>query len=241
MPEIDAKKFYNEIMPTKQGDDYEYARWHHNAIAEVGYEQTKETIERFLSSQADTNNILELGPGAGTWSKLLRERYSNASMTLVDISKEMLQRAQKALGRDGVRYVESRFEDFQTQETYDLFLSSRVVEYIDQKEVFAQKLYQVLADGAQGLIITKMPHYARIKLQGKKVSAFHTEQIKPKDFVKILTDAGLTVVSVRPVTISVPLFKSAFLNRLIGRVVRKFTPNMLTDTCTESYAVVIKK
>ena len=241
MPEIDAKKFYNEIMPTKQGEDYEHARWHSSAIAEVGYEQTKQTIDAFLTAHSSVSSILELGPGAGTWSKRIRAKYPQAKMTLVDISKEMLGRAKKVLGTENVTYIESAFEDFQTQERFDFFLSSRVIEYIDEKDVFAQKLFEVLEPGAKGLIITKLPHYTRMKMQGKKVSALHTGQITPEHLIEILQKVGFSVVKVRPVTVSVPLCKSAMLNTIAGNILRNFSPNMLTATCIESYAVEITK
>lgn len=241
MSEIDAKKFYNEVMPTKQGEDYEHARWHKDKIAEVGYQQTLETVNHFLNENHPATNILELGPGAGTWSCLLRKQYPETPMTLVDISKEMLNRTEKVLGADSVQYVESSFTDFQTQKSFDLFFSSRVVEYIEDKPLFARHLYSLLREGSHGMIITKMPQYGRMKLIGKKVSRFHTEQVKPNIFAGQLREAGLHVVSVKPVTVSVPLCKSSFLNRVVGKVIRMLPINVITSHFIESYVVVFKK
>lgn len=241
MNTIDAKKFYNEVMPGKQGADYEYARWHKNAVASVGYEQTKASIEEALCKDKLIISILEVGPGAGTWTKLLLASYPEAQLTLLDISKEMLDRTREALPETPITYVESSFGEYVPSEAFDYLFSSRMLEYMEDKALFATQVSKLLKSGAKGCFITKYPHYLRQRLMGKTIPAFHTGQITPAELKRHFKDAGLTVTTCRAVTVSVPFFKSAFLNKWVGKLVRALPLNPLTNFMVESYLIKVFK
>lgn len=240
MEKIDAKHFYNDVMPGKQGDDYEHARWHHNRVASVGYEQTKSSIEKALPNDVSIQSILEVGPGAGTWTKVLIDKYPEAELTLLDISKEMLDRSKATLGERPATYIESPFGDFQAEQKFNLFFSSRMLEYMEDKEGFVEKIKQVLKPGASAVMVTKYPHYARQKMMGKEVRDFHTGQIHPKLLKNIFLEKGFKVKTLKAVTISVPFFKSAWLNKMAGSLVRRLPLNPVTNTCVESYLLVVE-
>ena len=76
-----VKKFYNETMPGKFGDDYEHHRWFRDPIQKAGFYLTLRAIGRHVLSdeRLDPVRILELGPGAGTWTKFLVKRFPNAN------------------------------------------------------------------------------------------------------------------------------------------------------------------
>jgi len=241
MNTIDAKKFYNEVMPNKQGDDYEVARWHNTPIASVGYEQTNAAIRKYLPSTLQPASILEIGPGAGTWTKVLVEKYPETLMTLLDISREMLDRARTALGDDRIMYIESAFDDFTSNEQFELIFSSRMLEYMEDKETFAAKVADLLTSGGSAVLTTKLPHYTRLRLQGKRVSNFHTGQIAPVRLGQLLEKNGLKVQTIAAVTVNVPVFKSAKLNRLAGKLIGRLPLNPVTNTCVESYLIVATK
>lgn len=244
MPEIDAKKFYNEEMPGKFGDDYEHERWFKNAIQKAGYILTKDAIVRHVLYEGAPIplRVFELGPGAGTWTKLLLARFPDAYYDLIDISREMLARARNAIGeRENVRYVESEFLSHQAEGKYDLFFSSRVLEYISDKKLFAKRVHDLLAPGGVGFLITKMPHYERDRFLGRKKSDFHQGQIAPAALMETLREVGFIDVEAYPVTMSVPLLHSPRANLLLGKLLAPFPLGLFGAIFAESYAVVFRR
>jgi len=244
MPTKDPKKFYNEIMPEKFGDDYEHSRWFKNPIQMAGYGLTRAAIRRHVlqDDSLHPEHILELGPGAGTWTKLLVERFPHAQLTLLDISKEMLARATKALPHGAqIRTIESDILAWVPDQQYDFFFSSRVLEYIDDKDAFAKKIFELMKPGSRGFLITKMPHYARERFLGRKSSEFHLGQIAPAALRDTLKRAGFQDVDCYPVTVSVPLFHSPHLNRWLGRLLGPWKLGIVGMFFAESYCVVFRK
>src|SRR3989338_4660102 len=239
-----VKAFYNETMPEKFGDDYEEERWFRDAIQRAGYELTKKAIERHVLSDESLNpvRILELGPGAGTWTKLLIAHFPDAYFDLLDISKEMLARAEKALGRkEHARFIESDVLKWEPEGKYDYFFSSRVVEYVDDKKKFCGKIFDALLPGGRGFLITKMPHYERERFLGRKTSEFHEGQIAPGALCDEISAAGFIDIDCYPVTTSIPLFHSAWANLLFGKLFARFTLGPVSMFFAESYCVLFRK
>lgn len=239
-----AKTFYDKEMPEKFGADYEHERWHKTPIKRAGFFLTKTAIGRHLlaNETLDPSRILELGPGAGTWTKLLVGRFPEAYIDLLDISTEMLARAKAALGAsERLRFLEGDILEWSPEGKYDLFFSSRVLEYIDDKRAFAEKVSAALAPGGFGFLITKMPHYERERFFGKKTSEFHSGQIAPPALAEELRHAGFIDIGIFPVTVHIPLVNSALLDRAVGFALGKWPLGLFGMTIAESYCVVFRK
>jgi SAM-dependent methyltransferase len=239
-----AKEFYNTVMPEKFGDDYEYTRWFKDSIRRAGYAQTKSAIERHVLSREglEPTRILELGPGAGTWTRFLIERFPDTYIDLLDISSEMLARSRSTLGvNDKLNFIEADILKWTPEGTYDFFFSSRVLEYISDKRAFAKKVFESLAPGSNAFLITKMPHYERERFLGRKTSDFHHGQIAPVALKDTLHEAGFIDVDLFPVTVSVPLLRSAILNRLFGAILARWKLGPFGMFFTESYCVLFRK
>lgn len=244
MANEDAKNFYNDIMPEKFGDDYEHERWFKDPIQEAGYKLTKDAITRHVLEDDSLNpvRVLELGPGAGTWTKILIGHFPDAYFDLLDISGEMLDRAHEALGeKDRVRFIESDVLTWDPEGAYDYFFSSRVLEYIEDKKKFCEKIFSVLEPCGRGFLITKMPHYERERFLGRHSSEFHQGQIAPGALRDTLTAAGFIDVDVYPVTTSIPLLHSARVNLLFGKFFARFTLGPISMFFAESYCVLFRK
>src|SRR3989338_1720163 len=254
MQNKDAKIFYNEKMPEKFGADYEERRWFKDPIQKAGYDLTKKAIERHVLSDETQNPLraLELGPGAGTWTKLLVKRFPDTYFDLLDISKEMLNRARGALGNnDHVQYHEGDILDWSPSSAkapagkpegpYDFFFSSRVLEYIDDKKGFAQKVFSLLEPGSRGFLITKMPHYERERFLGRKTSDFHRCQIAPAALMDTLRKAGFIYIDCFSVTVSGPLIHSAKINLWLGKLLGPFRLGLFGMFFAESYCVLFRK
>lgn len=240
----DPRAFYNERMPNKFGPDYEHERWHKDLIREAGYLLTKEAIERHVLSRDDLSpaRILEVGPGPGVWTKFLMKRYPNAAIDLVDISREMLERARRVLGvREGLRYIEADILEWTPDTNYDFFFASRILEYVEDKHAFAKKVFELLVAGGEGFLITKMPHYRRERFLGKRSSQFHRGQVSPPTLMRIFREAGLIDLDCFPVTTSVPIVRSAFLNRFLGRILGSSQIGPFGMFFAESYCLLFRK
>ncbi|MBI4836918.1 MAG: methyltransferase domain-containing protein [Candidatus Portnoybacteria bacterium] len=277
-----------------KGGDYERRRWFSDALREAGYQMTKESIHYHLLERGPFYDCLELGPGAGTWTKLFLEKYPDANFDLVDISGEMLKLAKKnldkfinplchseAIGRrisssmrsfapqfcgaqddsgegnrddkgdtqddkrgvkfGNVRYFETDFLDFKPDKQYDLFFSSRALEYISDKKEAVLKVAGLLKSGGRGFIITKTPKYLRAKLLGREIPELHQGQIAPRKLKQLLSETGFKNIEIYPVAMSLPLLKSSKLNRLLFRIFYKFRLNFLSQFFAESYCVKFEK
>ncbi len=243
----DVQDRYNTTVKDKYKGDYESARWFSNDLRKAGYDMTRNTIvKRVIDPTLAAGNApkrcLELGPGAGTWTKLLVAHFPHSTFDLVDISREMLENAHKSLPQDAkVSYFEKNFLEYQADERYDFFFSSRVIEYFPDKKPVVGKILSLLASGGTGHIITKTPKYFFDKIVGRGIQSFHSGQIHPKTLAKLLRDNGCTDVVVRPVVFSFPRMSSPALNKMLYKIFGGLKLNPFTMYLTESYIVSFKK
>src|SRR3989344_22805 len=238
----DPKKFYDSEMTTKLGIDYEAARWKKNALQAAQYEMTANAIRRHVLPVAKSvTRVLEVGPGPGTWTKLMLEANPEAEYTLVDISEKMLGQARATLiARANITFVESDFLAFESPQPFDFFFSSRAIEYMPDKAA-AAKIASLLASGARGAIITKTPKPLFDRLCGRISTDFHSGQITPRALAHELERAGLHVLSRHPVTATVPGFGFKLLNRLAFRLISPLPLVYPFSFFTESYCIIFQK
>ncbi len=233
--------FYNDIQQ-KFGDDYESGRWFRSSVTRSHFKMATEAISEVVS-QCKFTKCLELGPGAGTWTKLLRTFSPDAQYTLLDISDTMLSIARKNLSPDSekIEFITSDFLAYETAKTYDFFFSSRAIEYIIDKKTAVEKMYRLLESEGEGIVITKNPRYWGDRLLGRATPDLHKNQIAPSAFVALLKDAGFIVTLIRPVTMTVPFFKCAWLNDIAFKLLHRSWFPILNSIFMESYIVHFKK
>ncbi len=236
----DAHTFYTEQVGEAVAGDYEAARWNTSPLKRAQYDMTKEAITRHaLPLFSSVPSILEVGPGPGTWTKLLIKENPKASLTLVDLSKDMLGMAREALiGNSQISFVESDFLAFPTNAQYGGFFSSRAIEYFDYKKA-ATHVAALLMPGAPGVIITKTPKPLFDFLKNRS-SGMHTTQIAPSALTNVLRSEGFLVRKVRIATATVPGLGSRTLNMLMFRFLTTL-PLPLLSVFSESYMVVFEK
>jgi trans-aconitate methyltransferase len=239
----DVKKIYNDIMPEKYGEEYEFGRWFKTPALHAAFDMTKRSIERrVLSDKKTYGKVFELGPGAGTWSKLLLENKFGGHLTMLDISRAMLALAQKALtDYPNTSFIEKDFLEFRPDKPYDFFFSSRVIEYLPDKAKLAEKISRILSSEGRGFIITKTPKYFINTILRRKTSAFHSGQIAPKELARIFREHGFSEIKLYPVTLSFPILKSASVNRLLYKIFGALPLNPLSAFFSESYSIEFTK
>jgi len=239
---LDPKTFYNERMPNKLGKDYEHARWHSNAFQEAQYRMMIDVMRRLaVSVVKDAKTVLEIGPGAATWTKFLLEANMQAHYTLVDISAEMLSRAKAAIPSSArVSFVEADLLTYEPGTRFDVIFSSRAVEYVSNKNSIAAKLTSLLAPDGTLVIITKMPKKFFNTLAGRRLSELHAGQVSPGMFTTLLKKSGLTISMVRMATATVPVFKSPLLNQVAFQLFSRLPLIWPLSVFAESYIVIAK-
>ncbi len=244
MQKIDTdhvKDLYNKKVPGQFQSEYEHHRWFSNYIKKAGYTMTKTMIERHALT-IPYQSYLELGPGAGTWTKLFVTKNTQASYHLLDISEEMLKLAKQATQKaKNITYTETDFLKFEPKNQYDLFFSSRAIEYLPDREKMIKTITNSLKSGGQGFLITKTPKYLRAKLLRKKISKFHSAQIPHTQLKKLLKKYGCTDIKIYPVTFSMPFLKSPKANLLLFKLLSPLPFNPISHFFSESYCVKFRK
>ncbi|MCB5955174.1 class I SAM-dependent methyltransferase [Enterococcus sp. CWB-B31] len=97
-----------------------------------------------VEAQKKIDNILLVG-GGEIESGMLLKQYPTASYTFVDPSKEMLERVKRSLPKnERLIYKNQAFEEYQTEQCFQLVLSLLVIHFIEDKEAFLYKLYRLL-------------------------------------------------------------------------------------------------
>ena len=239
----EVKKTYNKFVGEELITSYEYDRWFKSPLLKLGFDMTLDTISRRLLSKVDCiKTIFELGPGGGTWSKRLLEKYASASLDMLDISDAMLVEAKQAVEKyhNRISIIQADFLQFETDKKYDLFFSSRVIEYLDQNIGISQ-VSKILKPGGTAFIITKTPHYMRSKLVGKNLSKFHQGQITPKKLKKIVKENGFSNIRMYPVTVHMPFVNMLVLDWFLYKILSKFRLNFISQFFSESYCIIFTK
>ena len=238
------KEHFNEVAGGAAYGSYEERRWKTNVKVAGQHESTEKFVRKFAVPLAsDAKHITELGPGPGTWTKLLIEAAPRAELTLEDISGEMLQRAKDALpAGTNVTLQEADFISASLPEdSCDLFFSSRAIEYVSPKEMAIQKIQEHLVRGGQACIITKMPKPLLNQISGRLPSEIHRNQISPSHLAQICRESGLTNVRLYPVTFSFPLLRSASADRFLDSLFGRKRLNPISAFFAESYGIIFSK
>lgn len=242
--EESTQDHFNRVAREAIGSSYEDRRWKQSERTKQQFAHTQDFIRAHaLSSVQHAKTVLELGPGPGTWTRMLNDANPSAKFILTDISFEMLERARGALPSSAS--VETREGEFLSaplaKGEADFFFSSRAIEYVGDTKKAAEKIYDVLKPGGRGCVITKTPKRLENTLRGYTPSKLHQGQITPRLLVDSLRAAGFKHVRAYPVTFSFPFLKSAYADRAIGVVLSWLPLNPLSKIFTESYGVTFDK
>ncbi|WP_255424426.1 trans-aconitate 2-methyltransferase [Apibacter sp. HY039] len=91
-------------------------------------------------------DVMDLGCGTGTISLGVREKYSLAKFTMVDIAENMIRIAQQKLGIT-TQSIHADFNDFNFDKQYDVIISSLALHHLEtdaDKQLFYNKIYKAL-------------------------------------------------------------------------------------------------
>jgi len=238
----EVQAFYDKKIRGEYKCKYEHERWFSTPMRKAQYEMTKDTLLYLLNlEEKQYSKVLEVGPGPGTWTKLLIEKNSHARFTLVDVSKEMLSLARDNLEGFSVQFIHSGFLESKLNDRYDFFFSSRAIEYIQDKKAYIEKISALTNPSASGIIITKNPKYGRVLFRRRKISALHRNQIKPKILQKLLREAGFEILCIVPVTLHFPFINNSHIDKILFSLFGKRSLTLISGFFAESYSIYFKK
>ena len=94
--------------------------------------------------------ILDIGAGTGLLSELLLEAYPGASVTLMDISEQMIEVARRRFaGREGFRFVAADYRHEDLGGPFDAICSALSIHHLEKEEKrdLYQKIFGALKPG----------------------------------------------------------------------------------------------
>jgi malonyl-CoA O-methyltransferase len=94
--------------------------------------------------------VLDIGSGTGTFTQHVRDRYTRAHITAVDLCPKMMEVARTKLGSDRMDYVVGDAETLPLQGPFDLILSNACMQWFSDLEGALQAYAQVLTE--QGVL-----------------------------------------------------------------------------------------
>ncbi|MEQ8173759.1 MAG: methyltransferase domain-containing protein [Syntrophomonadaceae bacterium] len=100
-------------------------------------------------AQADTPEpaILDIGAGTGLMSALLLKKYPGASLTLIDVSDQMVEMArQRFQNASDIEYIIDDFARHRFSKSFDIIISSLAIHHLNEaeKEALYHKVYHTL-------------------------------------------------------------------------------------------------
>src|SRR5262245_3403386 len=128
-------------------------RWHSTPIREFEYRQTERAIRKALGKRR-YGRVLEIGPGDGVWTPLVRD-HAAGPIHLVEQSEELLRRARERLSRlSGLSYEHCDFLISNPPSGNDLVFAIRCFEYLEDQIGALHKMRELLAPGGRIIIVT---------------------------------------------------------------------------------------
>ena len=180
---------------------------------------TRKRLLQLLALRGD-QNVLEVGCGPGTWTREIAPLVH--SLHAVDISAEMILRAEHFASAPTTTFQVQDFATFQTEQKFDRVVSVRAVEYMRDGLEAVEKLGTFVRPGGRLVVITKTPVSiwrgrrfveSHLPRRGKNSSPqlgeqqgdFYHQRLSPKKLKRTLEDAGFEHVSLHPVVSGLPI------------------------------------
>lgn len=140
----------NEVLDAFNEASGDYDKYRKQAIPnmDIYYNTLIELTENY-----EKPKILDLGAGTGILTELLNRQHPDAEITLVDMSRDMLNVARRKFADKNFKYIEADYLGYDFDERYDLVVSSLSIHHLTDgdKRLLYGKIYDILEEG--GLFI----------------------------------------------------------------------------------------
>ena len=110
------------------------------------------TAASLVELDHEAPRILDLGAGTGLFSSYMLRKYSQARLTLIDLSTGMLDIAKERFeeaGASEVTYLAGDYSTFEDAEPYDAIISSLSIHHLEDeaKQTLFSRIFQLLKPG----------------------------------------------------------------------------------------------
>ena len=110
------------------------------------------TAASLVQLDHEAPRILDLGAGTGLFSSYMLRKYSQAKLTLIDLSTGMLDIAKERFeeaGASEVTYLAGDYSTFEDAEPYDAIISSLSIHHLEDeaKQTLFSRIFQLLKPG----------------------------------------------------------------------------------------------
>jgi len=137
----------------------------------------------------NTRYVLDLGAGTGNVSQAILARYPKTVVTLVDLSSEMLSRAEEKLlaYKERTLFVEKEISSFTSHYSYDVVVASLSVHHLEkkQKERLFETVLKLLVPGGYFFLLEQVVG-----------ASTHLEQVNHKAWLTYMQEHGLSQVKI---------------------------------------------
>lgn len=141
------KAMYNQIAEN-------YAPANRFGAISLSHQKAIEQMLRFQLGQKPNYKVLDLGVGNGAFLQQLLQLMPEARFTGIDVSSEMLKKAQEALPLTTIEASAADAEKFLPSHSQDLVLAHFINAYIPIHTLFEQAKYLTRANGHYSMITT---------------------------------------------------------------------------------------
>lgn len=234
---------YYDTQVANIGGSYTDERWHSSVVKEFEYQQTARAIRSALSGR-QYKKVIEIGPGDGVWTSLIKETVSGA-IHLVEQSGEMLSRAKERFS--SLRNITFEHSDFLTSHPpadNDLIVAIRCFEYFEDKEGALEKMRDLLTRDGRIVIITKNADL--VTSSSVQHKTLHSDQVSRRDMQHLAIKAGLVIEKIYPAVIrwkasyTIMRFLFDFLHKMTTWSQGIITIPFLETYATESYVYIFR-
>lgn len=145
----------NERLFDSTSAVYRTDQWFDRTIrSSYVYDITRRRLVELLRLNGN-EEVFEIGCGPGTWTRIVASQARH--VTALDISQEMIKKAQEFVQPYQVDFIHSDILQFTPSRTYDRVVSLRAIEYVVDREALADRLASLVADDGELVIISKTP------------------------------------------------------------------------------------
>lgn len=171
MTDFNRKEHWENIYATKQLNEVSW------------YQPTPETSLQFIEKLKlpKSASIIDIGGGDSFLvDNLIQLGYTN--ITVLDISKNAIERAKKRLGNDAtkIKWIISDVNDFVPDSKYDIWHDRAAFHFLNHKqeiEKYAQTVQNSLAENGQ-LIIGTFSKSGPLKCSGIEITQYNPEDLE---------------------------------------------------------------
>jgi trans-aconitate 2-methyltransferase len=166
---------------------------------------------------AEATRVMDLGCGPGNSTEILAARYSEAQVSGIDSSEDMIVAARKRM--PGAAFAVQDVHDWQGEGPYDVILANAVFQWVPNHETLFPALLQKLRSG--GALAVQMPDNLeepahRLMRETAAEGPWAAKLTAATQARTTLADAGWYYELLRPLAARVDLWRTTYFHVLGG-------------------------